>query len=449
MKFVPHKYQEKAIFHLLKYPGAGLFLDMGLGKTVITLTALRNMIIGCVVKKVLIIAPLRVATETWPNEIRKWDHLKDIPFQVIRGTPSERKAQMFSPAPIHIINVEMLAKLRKEIGKDWHYDCVVYDESSLFKSPGSQRFKAVRYLGKRVERSIILTGTPAANGLLDLWSQVFLIDKGERLFPTFTDYKNNWFISDYSGYKWHPRSEEVECQIRENISDICLSMSAEDYLSMPDRIDNNIELHFSNVNAEKYKELQNDMYLQLKAGGVEAVNAASLTGKCLQFSNGAMYLSDEDGNPTKHWEEVHTTKLDALNEIIEEAAGQPVLVFYNFRHDIERIQKRFKHAVDVKTKGATDKWNKGQVELMLAHPASAGHGLNLQDGGNIIVWFGLTWSLEYYQQANARLHRQGQTKPVFIHHLIVKDSIDDQVLQALHEKRTVQDVLLEALKEAA
>ncbi len=412
-----------------------------------TLTALQTIKDAGGLKKVLIVAPLRVATHTWPNEVEKWDHI-NLTYRVIRGTPNMRKKQIASPADVYIINYENLSWLVDNYRHNWPFDVVVFDESSKMKSASSKRFKAFRKVQRFSSRVICLTGTPAPNGLLDLWAQVYLLDGGERLHPYITHYKNEWFNSDYMGYNWTPKYG-ADQDIQDRIKDICLSMQAKDYLELPEYISNVVKVYLTDQQMDQYKELQDEFYLELSAEtSVTAANAAVLSSKCLQFSNGAMYLNDSFGNPTSDWEEIHTEKLNALQDIVDEANGAPVLVFYNYRSDLDRIKNQFKQAVELDKEGKLlNAWNAGRIPILLAHPASAGHGLNMQDGGNIVVWFGLNWSLELYQQANARLYRQGQTKPVFVHHIVAADTVDELVLDRLSNKRSVQDVLINALKE--
>ncbi len=437
-----HDYQNKAVDFIKDNPSCGLWVDMGLGKTVTTLTAVADLLDTFEVGRVLVIAPLRVAVHTWPNEISNWQHTKHLSFEVITGTPAQRNTKLKRKSDIHIINRELVTWLVKTLGKDWPYDMVVIDEASSFKSSKAQRFKALKKALPKVDRMVELTGTPASNGLLDVWAQVFLLDKGERLGKTFSGFRDRYFIGDYMGYSFEPRPGTEE-KIYNKLQDICLTLSAEDYLKMPQRVDNVIPLTMPPKASNQYRELEKEFLLELEQETVEVTSAAALTNKLVQFSNGALY-TDDKGN----FEAVHDTKLDALEEIIQEAAGQPVLVAYNYKSDLARIRQRFPKAEHIGNASDTiDRWNTGKVPMLLAHPASAGHGLNLQYGGNIIVWFGLNWSLELYQQFNARLHRQGQKKPVFIHHLAVTDSVDMTVLEALQGKHTTQKALLDALKK--
>ena len=448
MKFIPHKYQQIAINKIFDTPRAGLFLDMGLGKTVITLTAIEDLIYNRFeVEKVLVIAPLRVAEDTWSKESDKWDHLKHLSISKILGTPAQRRKALAKEADIYIVNRENVVWLTNElssIGNSWIFDMVVIDELSSFKSPKAQRFRALKKYITRSKRVVGLTGTPAPNGLIDLWSQIYLLDGGQRLGRTVTGYREKYFdpnqrnATTIFNYKPKPETEE---KIRNAISDICISMRAEDWLEMPERIDSIQSVKLSEKEQKAYVQFERDSYYEFLSGEITAASRAALTNKLLQFSNGAVY--DSNGRYIK----IHDRKLDALEEIIELSNGKPVLCFYSYRHDLNRIMERFENAVKLKDSNDITLWNNGEIPLLLAHPAGAGHGLNLQGGGNIIVWFGLTWSLELYQQANARLYRQGQSEnSVIIHHLITEGSADEKVLNSLLNKKDVQDDLLNSLK---
>lgn len=448
MKFIPHKYQQIAINKIFNTPRAGLFLDMGLGKTVITLTAIEDLIYNRFeVEKVLVIAPLRVAEDTWSKESDKWDHLKHLNISKILGTPAQRRKALAKEADIYIVNRENVVWLTNElssIGDSWIFDMVVIDELSSFKSPKAQRFRALKKYITRSKRVVGLTGTPAPNGLIDLWSQIYLLDGGQRLGRTVTGYREKYFdpnqrnATTIFNYKPKPEAEE---KIRNAISDICISMRAEDWLEMPERIDSIQSVKLSEKEQKAYEQFERDSYYEFLSGEITAASRASLTNKLLQFSNGAVY--DSNGRYIK----IHDRKLDALEEIIELSNGKPVLCFYSYKHDLNRIMERFESAVKLKDSNDITLWNNGEIPLLLAHPAGAGHGLNLQGGGNIIVWFGLTWSLELYQQANARLYRQGQSEnSVIIHHLITEGSADEKVLNSLLNKKDVQDDLLNSLK---
>ncbi|MGO1368536.1 SNF2-related protein [Senegalia sp. (in: firmicutes)] len=444
MKYKPHSYQAFAKDFIIENKKSGLFLDMGLGKTVITLTAIFDLMFDYFdIAKVLVIAPLRVAESTWDAELYKWDHLKDLKISKVLGNKKKRIEALNAKADIYIINRENVKWLVDMLGKDWPFDMVVIDELSSFKSHRAARFKALKKIRPCMKRVVGLTGTPSPNSLLDLWAQVYLLDGGERLGRTVTSYRDKYFLPDKRNqhvvFSYKPREYAKE-EIHQKLSDICVSMKAEDYLNMPDRINNKIEISLPEKIKEKYKRLERDLLLPLKETDIVANNAAALTNKLLQFSNGAIY--DEDGEV----EVIHDEKLKALDELIEAANGKPVLIFYSYKHDKDRIKDHLKNVRVLETRKDIDEWNKGKVEVMLTHPASAGHGLNLQAGGNIIVWFGLTWSLELYQQANARLHRQGQKENVIIHHIISKGTVDEDVMRALDKKHINQEELLKAVK---
>lgn len=438
-----HEYQNHAVEFLKHVPFCALWIDMGLGKSVSSLTGLVDMFNEFEIGKVLIIAPKRVSIDTWPEQIEQWEHTKHLTYTVLAGLPpKQREAALIDGSDIHILNRENVPWLVKQWGQRWPYDTVVIDESSSFKSSKSQRFKALKKVRGKMNRMIQLTGTPSSNGLLDLWSQVYLLDQGERLGKTFTAYKEKYFTCDYMGYNFTPKPG-AEKEIHAKLKDICLTLSAKDYLDLPERIDNMIGLDLTTKQRQQYKTLEKEFLLQLEEETVTAFNAATLSGKLLQFANGALYIDDQ-----RNWEEVHTAKLDALEEIFNESNGNPILVAYNYKSDLARLKNRFFNAEAIgDNKDTIKRWNKGEIRMLLAHPASAGHGLNLQQGGHVAVWFGLNWSLELYLQFNARLDRQGQTKPVIIHHLVIRDSIDETVLRALETKNTTQQSLLNALKK--
>ncbi|MDA9472657.1 DEAD/DEAH box helicase [Enterococcus sp. 5H] len=418
---------------------------MGLGKTLSSLSAVEELIhTFSIVDKVLVIAPLSVAQNTWDAEIKKWDHLQHLTYSKVLGTQEQRIEALNTKADIYLINRENVVWLVEHYKKRWPFKTVIIDELSSFKDPKSKRFKALRKVRPLMERVIGLTGTPAPNTLIDLWPQIYLLDRGERLGKTITQYRNKYFRpaqqNGHIVYSWEllPGAEE---EIYQKIGDICVSMKAKDHLDLPERINNYVTVNLTPAERTKYKTLERDYVLELTNSDVVAANAAVLSNKLLQMANGCIY--DEEDQP----QIIHEAKLDALERIIEEAQGQPILVFYSYKHDLARILKRFKQAtaLDIKS-DHIDQWNDGKIDLLLAHPQSAGHGLNLQKGGHIIVWFGLTWSLEYYQQANARLDRQGQTESVIVHHIVAKDTLDEQVIGALQQKEVNQDALLEAVK---
>lgn len=456
MIYRPEPYQVYAERHIHKFPGTGLFMEMGLGKTVVTLTAIDKILkTQPGYKKVLVVAPLKVARDTWSDEIEKWDHLQYLTISKILGVERERINAIQTKANIYTINCENIPWLVSNYQSNWPFDYVVVDESSKFKSPKSRRFKALRMVLPKIKKITILTGTPRPNGLLDLWSQLYLIDKGERLGRTLSEYRNKYFKPDkmqghivYS-YKIKKESEDsllgediYAQEIYKKIGDICISMRTKDYRTLPDKIIRTKLISMDQENMEKYNAFEKDLIMEMSDKEITAASAAVLSGKLLQFSNGAIY--DDERN----WHSIHDEKLDALEEIIEEAQGAPVLVFYNFKHDYEKIIKRLKGYKPrlLKTTQDMRDWNAGKITVAVAHPKSVGHGLNLQAGGNIIVWFGLQWSLELYDQANARLHRLGQEKPVIIYHLLCKDTLDLAVLESLTIKRTGQNAMMKAVK---
>ena len=444
MNFSPHNYQSYAIDYIETHPIAAVLLDMGLGKTVISLTAIADLLFDSFeAHRILVVAPLRVARDTWPEEISKWQHLKHLTYAVAVGTVKERKAALSAGADITIINRENLGWLIDSSGFDFNYDMVIIDELSSFKNHKSKRFQSLMKVRPKVKRIIGLTGTPSSNGLMDLWAEFKLLDFGERLGRFITHYRNNYFIPDkrngeiiYS-YKPMPYAEDA---IYRKISDITISMKSTDHLQMPELITSQYEVQLSEDEEQRYEELKADFILELPEGEITAANAASLTGKLSQLANGAIY--DDEGNIV----EFHDRKLDALEDIIESANGKPLLVAYWFKHDLQRIKKRF-DVREIKTSKDIIDWNNGDIPVAVIHPASAGHGLNLQAGGSTLIWFGLTWSLELYQQTNARLWRQGQSSgTVVIEHIITKGTIDERILKALSLKEVSQNALIDAVK---
>ena len=445
MLFKPYPYQKAAEEWIMTHKRCGLFLEMGLGKTVITLSAVKRLIEDFAVTKVLVIAPLRVAATVWAEEAKKWDHLQGLRCIKVLGNRQEREAALRTDADVYIINRENVSWLvaYQAVTKRWPFDMLVIDELSSFKSPKAERFKSLRRTLPAVRRTLGLTGTPAPNGLIDLWSQIYLLDRGERLGKFIGNYRNQYFMPGQRNgeivYNWVPVKGAPE-EIYKRISDICMSMTAADYLQMPERRDISYPVALT-FNAQRaYETMERDLVLPYAGEAITAQNAAVLTGKLLQLANGAVYTEDHDVM------QLHDAKLDALEDLIEAANGEPVLVYYSFQHDADRIRKRFPEARKLSTARDVDDWNAGKVQIMLAHPASAGHGLNLQAGGHIIIWFGLTWSLELYQQANARLYRQGQGRPVTIYHVITKGTVDEEVLKVLTGKAVRQDALIEAVK---
>lgn len=441
MQFKPHKYQQFAIEHILNHEVAALLLDMGLGKTVIALTAIRELMLERFeVSKVLIIAPLRVARDTWPLEIDKWDHLGDLRMSVVVGTEHQRKAALATEAEIYVINRENVEWLVKNY--PWDFDMVVIDELSSFKSYSAKRFKSLLKVRPKIKRIVGLTGTPSSNGLMDLWAEFRILDLGKRLGRFITGFRHDFFTPDKRNqqivfsYKALPGAEEC---IYKLISDITISMKSVDFLDMPKCLMNTVEVSLSEKERELYDKLKKDMVLAVGSEEIDAVNAAALSNKLLQMANGAVYGED------KKVISIHDRKLDALEDLIEGANGKPVLIAYWFKHDLERIKNRFKVREIKESKDIAD-WNKGEIPVAVIHPASAGHGLNLQAGGSTLIWFGLTWSLELYQQTNARLWRQGQKDTVIIHHIVSKGTIDENVILSLGRKNKTQDELINAVK---
>ena len=449
MKFIPHEYQDYAIRFIKEHATAAVLLDMGLGKTVITLTAINDLMFDSFdVHKVLVIAPKRVAATAWPDEIEKWDHLRHLRYAVAVGSVDERIAALQSDADIYLINRENVTWLIDESGLPFDYDMVVIDELSSFKSGGTKRFRSLLRVRPKVKRIVGLTGTPASNGLMDLWAEYRLLDMGERLGRFITNYRNTYFTPDkrngmivYS-YSPLPGAEEA---IYGKIADITISMKCTDYLKMPECVANEVKVRMTETERQKYDALRKDMVLTIGDADIDAVNAASLANKLAQMANGAVY--DENGDTHI----LHSHKLDALEDLIEAANGKPVLVAYWFKHDFERIEERL-HKLHIPfsrmdTESSIRRWNAGTVPVGLIHPASAGHGLNLQAGGSTLIWYGLTWSLELYQQTNARLWRQGQTADtVVLHHIVTEKTIDERIMTALQQKEKTQDTLIEAVK---
>ena len=442
MKFMPHDYQKYAIEYIKSHPITALFLDMGLGKTVTTLTAIRDLMYDAFeVKRVLVVAPLRVARDTWPDELRKWNHLKELTCSVVVGTVAERRRALQQDADIYIVNRENLAWLYENSRLD--FDMVVLDELSSFKNHQSKRFRAMKAMRPKVKRIVGLTGTPTGNGLMDLWAEFRILDMGERLGRYISQYRNLYFKPDkrngmvvYS-YKPLPGAEEA---IYHQISDITMSMKATDYLEMPELVSVAKEVRLSETEKKRYDELKKSLVLELPGGEVTSANAASLTLKLSQMANGAIYTDD------KNVVNIHDRKLEALEDLVESANGKSVLVAYWFKHDRVRIRERME-ARELKEPQDFADWNAGKIPVALIHPASAGHGLNLQKGGSILIWFGLTWSLELYQQTNARLWRQGQAdKTVIIQHIVAKDTIDERILNVLKHKDGTQAALIDAVK---
>lgn len=448
MKYKPHSYQEYAIRYIETHPISALLIDMGLGKTSITLTAISNMLFDSFeVCKVLVIAPLRVAKNTWTDEIKKWEHLNSLSYSLIIGNESERLSALSKKADIYIVNRENIDWLVNKSGYKFDFDMVVIDELSSFKNHQSKRFKSLMKVRPLVKRIVGLTGTPSSNGLMDLFAEFKILDMGKRLGYFIGQYRNTYFKPDkmngpivYS-YKPLPNAENA---IYEKISDITVSMKANEYLKMPELLTSNYVVELSNSEKKQYDEMKKSSVLEITDGEITASNAASLSNKLSQMSNGAIY--DDKQNII----EIHSRKLDVLEDIIESMNGKPLLMAYWYKHDFERIAKRLESLhipfSKLDTDTSIERWNKGEIPVALIHPASAGHGLNLQSGGSTLVWFGLTWSLELYQQTNARLYRQGQKNTVVIQHIIAKGTIDEQILKALQRKDKTQSDLIDAVK---
>lgn len=443
MKYNPHEYQSYATEFILSHPISAVFLEMGLGKSVITLSAIFDLCLDSfLVCKVLVIAPLRVARDTWPAEIKKWDHLKGLSYSVAVGTEKERIDALKKQSTVYIINRENVDWLVHKSGIPFHFDMVVIDELSSFKSYGAKRFKSLLKVRPSVKRIVGLTGTPSSNGLMDLWAEFRILDFGQRLGRYISYYRNTYFTPDKRNtqiifsYKPLPGAEE---EIYKQISDITISMKSTDYLKMPEYVSNEVFVTLSDKEWRVYSDFKEDMVANLGDEEIDAVNAAVLSGKLLQMANGAVYDSENKAHV------IHEKKLDALEDLIEGANGKPVLVAYWYKHDLERIKDRFPVRQIQSSKDIED-WNDGKIPIAVIHPASAGHGLNLQSGGSTLIWFGLTWSLELYQQTNARLYRQGQKDTVIVHHIITKNTIDEDVLLALTKKEKTQDALIDAVK---
>ena len=443
MRYVAHNYQNYAKDFILAHKVSALFLDCGLGKTITTLTAIHELMYDSFeISKVLIIAPLRVAQSTWKDEIEKWDHLNLLRYSIVVGDEKERLKALKQNSDIYIINRENVDWLVTKSGIDFNFDMLVIDELSSFKSHTSKRFKSLLKIRPYFERVVGLTGTPSSNGLMDLWAEFRVLDLGERLGRYITHYRNEYFLPDKRNgavifsYKPQPNAEE---RIYRRLADMTISMKSTEYLKMPELILNELEINLDEEDQMKYKKFKKEMVMTIQEKEIDAINAASLSNKLIQLANGSIY--DED----KKFYEVHNKKLDKLEEIIESANGKPVLVAYWFKADKERIEKRFK-VREIKTADDIKQWNMGMINLALIHPASAGHGLNLQSGGSTLVWFSLTWSLELYQQTNARLYRQGQKDTVVIHHLITKNTIDEDIMKSLKRKDKTQEALMRAVK---
>lgn len=443
MKYSPHDYQRYATDFIINNPISAVLLEMGLGKSVISLSAINELMLDYFdVSRTLVIAPLRVANNTWPDEIEKWDHLKYLSYSVVTGSEKERLDALNKLAHIYIINRENVDWLITKSGFKWFFDMVVIDELSSFKSYQAKRFKSLLKARPKVKRIVGLTGTPSSNGLMDLWAEFRLLDMGERLGRYITHYRQNFFVPDKRNqqmiFSYKPK-DGAEKQIYSLISDITISMKSKDFLKMPECIMNEVVISVSEEERKLYDSLKKDMVLSIGDNEIDAINAAALSSKLLQMANGAVY------NDKKESIVIHDRKLDALEDLIEGANGKPVLIAYWFKHDLTRIKERF-DVREIKSAKDISDWNEGKIPVALIHPASAGHGLNLQAGGSTLIWFSLTWSLELYQQTNARLYRQGQDSTVVIHHILTKGTIDEDVMKALKAKEKIQDALIDSVK---
>ena len=447
-----HSYQNRGVQHIVDNPFCVLFLDMGLGKTVTTLTAIKELMDACIITNALVIAPKKVTQVTWTGEIKNWSHLQDLTISVIDGDVKHRRAAMAKKADIYAVSRDNIVWLVTEYGGiKLPFDMVVIDELSSFKNHASKRFRAMKRVRKFIPRVVGLTGTPSPNGLIDLFAQMYLIDEGERLGKTITGYRDRFFRPDKRNgdivytYALKQPADETEKQISDLISDIAISMTAEDYLKMPDKIMLFDTVELPNKVYDNYLDFEREQVLELISSDemITAASAAALSNKLQQYANGAIYDADRN---VKH---IHDEKLEKLQEIVEAANGAPVLVAYSFVHDLDRIMNALKEYKPVKLEKPEHiaQWNDGKIQVLVTHPASAGHGLNLQKGGNILVWFGNTWSLELYMQFNARLYRQGQTKPVYIHHIVSKGTVDEKIIKALSGKKETQDGLMQSIKE--
>lgn len=443
MRYEPHFYQTYTKEFILSHKEAAIFLDCGLGKTVVTLTAVEELLHDFFeIGKVLVIVPLRVARDTWPSEIAKWEHTKNIRASVVMGAVKERSAALLKPAEVYVINRENVKWLLEEINMPMDFDMIVIDEISSFKSYQAKRFRALMKLRPSVKCIVGLTGTPSANGLMDLWAEFRLLNMGKRRGRFISSYRDAYFLPDKRNqqmvFSYKPR-EGAEDAIYRSIGDITISMRAREYLKMPNLVSNIVHVALDERERKFYDDMKRDMVIAVENEEIDAVSAAALSNKLLQMANGAVYA--EDGKVVR----LHNRKLDALEDLAESANGKPVLIAYWYKHDLERIKSRLP-VQELRSREDIEAWNAGEIFLGVIHPASAGHGLNLQFGGSILVWFGLTWSLELYQQTNARLYRQGKKNTAVIHHIVAVETIDEKVMQALEHKDKTQTALIEAVK---
>lgn len=443
-----HEYQRFAVEHIMTHPSSGLFISMGLGKTATTLTAIDRLLFDQFeISRVIVIAPKKVAEDTWKNEIELWDHLKHLKISIVLGSERQRKEALRTKADLYIINRENTAWLVAHYQSAWPFDMLVIDELSSFKSAKSVRFKALRTVRPKIKRVVGLTGTPAPNGYMDLWSELYLLDQGERLGKTISSYRDKYFNpgkrNGHVVFNYSLKTAEAEKEITDKISDICISMKAKDYLKLPERIDTISWITFPDELQEKYNSFEKKLILHIDGEeGISPANAAGLTNKLIQFCSGAVYDAD------KNWHEIHTEKLDVLEERVEAANGEPMFIAYHYQHDLERILKRLKAFKPVVLTGSEDmkRWNKRDIPVYLGHPMSAAHGLNLQHGGHLTEWFGLQWGAEFYEQFFSRLDRQGQLKPVINNRILVRNTMDEKVLRSLEGKISKQDAVMEAVK---
>ena len=450
MKFTPHHYQQYAIERIINDDRVGLWLDMGLGKTVITLTAVNDLRFNrWAVRRVLVVAPKKVAEATWSNEAGKWDHLQSLKVIPVLGSQKQRIRALDTPGDVWVIGRDSVTWLVDYYRNDWPFDMVILDEASSFKSSDSKRFRSMKLMLPRISRLVELTGTPAPNGLEDLWAQIYLLDEGKRLGRTLTSYRDAYFTQDYAWpgqqYRTYSPQKDASERIYAAVGDLCVSMKAEDYLELPDYIEDVIPVKLDDKAQKAYDKLERDMILDVQDQEITATSAAVLNGKLLQLCSGAVYDQDHNVAP------VHDCKVEAFLETLEQIGEEHVLVFYWFQHERDRlVQALAKTGKRVRVySGAKDEqdWNAGEVDVLLAHPASCAFGLNLQQGGHHLIWYGFpNWTLELYQQANARLYRQGQSKPVIAHLLVVQGGVDEDVVKALHDKGDTQDALMQALK---
>jgi len=437
-----HNYQNEGVEFIKNNKSVGLFLDMGLGKTTTSLTALSDILDDFEIIRPLIVAPLRVANTVWHNEADNWDHLKHLGFSIITGNSKERLSALDQKADVYVINRENIPWLVKHLGNKWNFDALIIDESSSFKNPTSKRFRALKSILKRIKKTVILTGTPSPNGYMDLWSQVYLLDQGERLGKNISMYRRTYFDADFMGYNYTLKVGAKE-KIKEKIKDIIMYVPTEGNVELPDFVSSVLDTPLDNKLKKLYKDFEQDMIIQAndEETNLTAVSAATLSNKLLQFSSGAVY--DEDQN-IHHF---HDLKFDTLDEIIEDNPNDNLLIAYNYKHELDRLIKKYPQAVVMDKEGnAVKQWNEGKIKILLAHPASAGHGLNLQHGGSVLVWFGFNWSLELYQQFNKRLHRQGQKNIVRCFHIAVGE-IEYRLMRKLAEKDVTQQDLLNALQK--